>query len=452
MRYDKWTVALAAAGAISLASAAKAEEKPTPVLTSLSATTLSGYVDTSAQWNLGTGNAFTPPYRFGGSSKADGFNLNVVQVRLEKPLDETEWAAGYRFDLWAGPDANVLGTQSLTSGASDVAIRQAYLSLRVPVYNGLDFKMGVFDSIIGYESVESYQNPNYTRSYGHTIEPQTHTGVLASYRFCNEFSASFGVADTMGPSINSRAQDGSTGIVGGLFGNFGGAASPFAVAGDNAKAESYKTYMGSIVLRAPESMGFLAGSYLYGGLVSGFDNSALGTGVGVPQFNAYAGATLATPLKNLTLGFAFDKLSVDTRFYAKDLFVAVPDGAILSDARVDAAVWTLAAYASLQATPKLSFHTRVEYLDAQLDSLLINPPGPAPVALVDAHLNLLATTVTAQYDLWKNVVSRAEFRWDHCLNGRDFFGQSNVTPGASPFEPGNSDNAFMLALNLIYKF
>ena len=50
---------------------------------------------------------------------------------------------------------------------------------------GLDFKMGVFDSIIGYESIEAGNNPNFTRSYGNTIEPQTHTGLLASYRFCD---------------------------------------------------------------------------------------------------------------------------------------------------------------------------------------------------------------------------------------------------------------------------
>src|SRR5512133_4027509 len=117
MKFDKWTVALAAVGVVSFASAAKAEEKASSVMTALASTTLSGYVDTSAQWNFGTGNANNPPYRFGGASKADGFNLNVVQLRLEKPLDEAEWAAGYRVDLWAGPDANVLGTQSFFGGS-----------------------------------------------------------------------------------------------------------------------------------------------------------------------------------------------------------------------------------------------------------------------------------------------------------------------------------------------
>jgi hypothetical protein len=74
--------------------------------------------------------------------------------------------------------------------------------------NGLDFKFGVFDSIIGYESVESPANPNFTRSYGHSIEPQTHTGLLASYRFSDCFSFTAGVANTVNSSINSRAQAG----------------------------------------------------------------------------------------------------------------------------------------------------------------------------------------------------------------------------------------------------
>src|SRR5216683_4492026 len=199
MKLKKWTAALAAFAVVGLASFAEAEEQASSVLTALSSTTISGYVDTSAQWNFGSGNANMPPYKFGGTSKADGFNLDVVQLRIEKPLDESDWAAGYRADLWMGPDANVLGTQSINSvGGADFAIRQAYVSLRMPVGNGLDWKVGVFDSIIGYESVESPNNPNYTRSYGHSIEPQTHTGVLGSYRFNDMVSASVGIADTVG--------------------------------------------------------------------------------------------------------------------------------------------------------------------------------------------------------------------------------------------------------------
>src|ERR1051325_2656159 len=121
MKGKKMTLGLAAVGRVTLPSLVRAEEKASSVMTALSSTTISGYVDTSAQWNFGTGNARLPDYKFGGASKADGFNLNVVQVRMEKPLDEAEWAAGYRVDLWAGPDANGtdsffgLGTQSVQS-------------------------------------------------------------------------------------------------------------------------------------------------------------------------------------------------------------------------------------------------------------------------------------------------------------------------------------------------
>lgn len=54
MKFNKWTVALAATGVVSLASAVQADESH-PVNTALSSTTLSGYVDTSAIWNFGSG-------------------------------------------------------------------------------------------------------------------------------------------------------------------------------------------------------------------------------------------------------------------------------------------------------------------------------------------------------------------------------------------------------------
>src|SRR6266487_3494905 len=121
MKFNKWTIGLAAVGVVNLASAAKADEKLSAVQTALSSTTISGYVDTSVQWNFGTGNANNPPYKFGGAGKADGFNLDVVQLTIAKPLDEAEWASGYRVDLWFGPDANALRTTSIFGGGTTAA-------------------------------------------------------------------------------------------------------------------------------------------------------------------------------------------------------------------------------------------------------------------------------------------------------------------------------------------
>src|SRR6185436_11182458 len=170
----------------------------TAVQTALSSTTISGYVDTSINWNIGTGTG-TAFYGYGGVAKADGFNLNVVELSISKPLDESEWASGYKVDLWMGPDAVTLGTQT---ASGDLAIKQAYVALRTPVGNGIDWKIGVYDTIIGYESSSSPNNPNFTRSYVYSIQPTTHTGLLGTSRVCEEFSFSAGVANTFGPAIN----------------------------------------------------------------------------------------------------------------------------------------------------------------------------------------------------------------------------------------------------------
>jgi len=429
MKYNKWTVALAALGVVSFASAAKAEEKASPVMTALSSTTISGYVDTSAEWNFGTGNANVPPYKFDSVNKADGFNLDVIQLRIDKPLDEQDWAAGYRADFWFGPDANVLGTSSTGINTSDFGIRQAYVALRAPVGNGLDFKMGVFDSIIGYESIEAGNNPNFTRSYGHTIEPQTETGLLASYRFCDCFSASAGVADTFGPAINDRAFAPVNGLAG----------TPTEPYGSRTEAESYKAYMGSVALTAPDSMGFLSGSTLYGGIVNGFADINKLSGATVSIANPagkpltvtsyYVGATVATPVTGLRAGAAFDYL---------DLHPLNNDN------------YSVAGYLSYQATEKLSFHGRAEYYKDQLNNAQGNP-GVAPETLLfgtasgTGKAEVLALTGTVQYDLWKNVITRAEVRWDHSLLGNNLFG------GTVEGLP-NAQNAVVLALNVIYKF
>ena len=414
MKYNKWTVALAALGVVSFASAAKAEEQASTVKTALSSTTISGYVDTSAEWNPGTGNGVNyAPYKFNSAQMSDGFNLDVIQLRIDKPLDETDWAAGYRADFWFGPDANALGTSSLGVNNSDFAIRQAYVALRAPVGTGLDFKMGVFDSIIGYESVEAGNNPNFTRSYGHSIEPQTMTGLLTSYRFCDCFTASFGIADTMGPTINDRAF------------------APTNVPQRQAYAESYKTYMGSLALTAPDSWGFLSGSTLYAGIVGGFlDNTAANVGPGSSSAQSYyVGATIATPVTGLRAGASFDLLAIDN---------------------ADNQTYSVAGYLSYQATEKLSFHGRAEYYKDKLGNSATQGAVLFTDVPVGSRAEVLSLTGTVQYDLWKNVISRLELRWDHSLNYQNLF-DGNMLPNGNNGLP-TSLNSWMLAANVIYKF
>jgi hypothetical protein len=385
MRLQKWTLGLAAAGLVSAPSWASAEEKPSPLLTALSSTTISGYVNTSAIWNPGTGNGNVPPYAF-NNNKQDGFNLDVAKLTIERPLDEAQWSAGYKADLIFGPDADFLATQS-TGVAADFGIKQAYVALRAPAGNGLDLKLGVFDTIIGYESFDAGSNPNYTRSYGYTLEPTTHTGLLATYQLLDSIGLSAGIANTMGPRINARSP----------------------------RCESCKTYMGSMAFTVPESAGFLAGSSVYAGVIDGFGSPTEN------QVNFYLGATLNTPVTGVKVGFAFD--------YVDDL--ALPSGGT-SIAR------SYAGYASFQATEKLSLHARLEYADTYPEFL-------GSTAFLGDSQDVFAMTGTIQYDLWRNVLSRLELRWDHNADGNDQFGGD--TGG-----PPDKRNYFTIAANLIYKF
>jgi|SRR5579859_1041330 len=399
MKLNKWTHGLAALGVISLAGAARADEKPSTVMTALSSTVLSGYVDTSMEWNPGTGNANPAGFKF-NKGKQDGFNLDVIKVTLERPLDESEWAAGYKVDLLFGPDANVFGTTSTGTTTSDFAIKQAYVALRAPIGNGLDFKIGVFDSIIGYESFEAASNPNFTRSYGHTIEPSTHTGVLATYRVNNNVAFAVGVADTVSPTINSRA-----------FGANAVGAPP--------KAESYKAYMGSVALTAPDGWGFVSGSTLYGGVVNGFNNLS-----GADQVNFYAGLTLATPVKQLRVGASYDYAGA-----GKQASGFIPGLTPYYANATD-------LYASYQATEKISFHGRAEYFTATPKVETLGVP-------LGFGKQNLALTGTVQCDLWKNVISRLEVRWDHTLDDFNAYGGTGAP---------NRGNWYTIAANIIYKF
>lgn len=418
MKVNQWTMGLAAVGLVSIPASGLAEEKMSPVLTALTPTSIAGYVNTSIEWNPGTGNKNVPGFAF-NKGKQDGFNLDVVKLQIAKPLDETQWAAGYNVELLFGPDANALATGSslntittTTTGPgggtvdtttslannSDFAIKSAYVALRAPVGNGLDFKVGVYDTIIGYETFDAGSNPNYTRSYGYTIEPTTHTGVLMSYQICKFASASAGIANTFGPSINARANP--------------------------PKAESYKTYMGALALTAPEDWGFLSGSTLYAGIINGFNN-----GITADQTSYYFGATINTPVKGLRLGASYDYLGTTDEFAE----TRGGDRTLYANA--------FALYASFQATEKLGLHLRAEYATTDTD-VTATPLFGAGIDRV------FAATATVQYDLWANVVSRLEFRWDHADGNSNAYGGDLAKPASAPGKP----DYFTLALNFIYKF
>ena len=391
MKFNKWTVALAATGVVSLASAVQADESH-PVNTALSSTTLSGYVDTSAIWNLGSGHTVANRFANTGSDRQDGFNVNTIKLQLEKPIDEGTWSAGYKVETMFGPDANVM-PGALTSG---VAIKQAYAALRAPIGNGIDFKIGQFDPIVGYEVTDSYANPNFSRSLGfNNLEPFGHTGILASYQVNDIIGVSGGVANG----------DSGFGLNGGSLTASGFASGQVGGSMRGLLAESARVYMGSVVVKAPESAGWLAGSSLYVGAVNGDANGAKND----PTL-LYVGVSLATPIKELSLGASADLL-----------FNAGLGGQSYANA--------YAFYTGYQITEKLKANNRFEYATSGYGAFL---PGRA-------EDKMIGETFTLDYALWSNVLTRGEFRWDRSVDG-----------GANPFDGQKND--LSLTASIVYKF
>jgi hypothetical protein len=419
MKFNKWTLGLAAVGAISIVSAARADEKMNSLQTALSNTTISGSVSASANWQVTPGpsdykGAASDLIPFQGQSKQDGFNLDVVRLTIAKPEDESPWASGYQVDLMFGPDAvaynpsanaNQLASSSghhfswITTSGSDFAIKQAYVTLRTPVGNGIDWKIGVFDTIIGYEVTDAQNDPNYTRSWGYAIEPTEHTGILATYAINSQLSVSAGIANTLSAGINARDTYSPSGA-----------------------SDWQKTYMGSITYTAPSSMGWAAGSSMYAGIVYGF-NSVDVTGYNHGnQANYYAGVTMNTPVKQLTTGLAFD--------YAQHF-----DGAPVD-------VYVFGLYGTYKATDKLSVSARGEYVGLSANQGSFGSAGTP---------DLMELTGTVEYDLWANVMTRLEVRWDHVLDN------GNVFASGAEYASGDAFDSFTrggvgLYANVIYKF
>jgi hypothetical protein len=264
MKMNKWTVGLAAAGVVSLASTAQAEENS--VLTSLGSTVLSGSVEASYVGSLSSDNNIY-------GENVDGFNANGASLSIGSPLGGEGYAAGYNVELLLGQRA---ADFAATGDGEDFLIKNANIGMSLPVGNGIDLTLGLFDTIVGYEVEASASNPNVSRSYGYDLEPFTHAGLLASTSLMDNVSLSLGVAnnfDSTG-SINQGHK--------GAEGNFG--------------------FLAGLEVTAPDSLGPLSGSTVYVGLVEGGDD----VDDDVDDRLLYVGASIPTPIEGLSIGVAYD--------------------------------------------------------------------------------------------------------------------------------------------------
>ncbi len=414
--------------------------------------TLSGYVDVSYTEQFGgRGTAF------GSTSELrqfdvhnDNFNINAVKVALEKALpDKNDWAAGFRIDTIYGQDAQILnagsggnvfgssftGGSSSSSfvGSSDFYLEQALVKFRIPVGNGLDIYAGKFVTFLGYEVIESPANPNFSRSLLFTEAiPLTHTGVYADYKFNDEVEAKFGVVDGWNSSVSSASSDANAHYA------FGG-----------------KAITGQINITNPGKNANICQSFIYSpdsvedsGVNPGGDN-------GPSVVYDIWGNWSPTFVKDsaLTLGF-----NIDLGWSGATGTPANVNG-VGGSHESSSTWWGIALYSQYKFSKVFSLAGRAEYLhessswnpkfgDSGLTHTTSEELGddvPVPTPAQDDF----EFTLTATFNIWDNLLTRAEYRVDVSSAGSSF---SNTDADNDATALYKSSVANEISLEAVYSF
>jgi len=203
MKMNKWTMALAAVGVVSLSSVAQAQEAAAGAEALAASTTLSGYVSSSYTFE---GESNGAP--IGATNRdSDHFKLDVVSLTLASAQGAGEYATGYTVQFWAGPDNG--------ADSDDAAsLQQANIDLRLPFGNGIDLKVGKMGTIVGNETYDYNSNAFFQRSLAFGVEPTHHTGVLASYQVTDDLSIQLGLANnTNSAGTSDSSDDGSSAVL-----------------------------------------------------------------------------------------------------------------------------------------------------------------------------------------------------------------------------------------------
>ncbi len=140
----------------------------------------------------------------------DEVYLNQVDLTISRTIEATDSAklgyadrfnVGFKVELLYGYDARFIHANGLMDHYTDDAARneefdltQAYVTLGVPVGNGLLVTAGKFVTLLGQETINPTGNALYSHSYlfGFAI-PFTHTGVTVKYNFTDTVNATVGV-------------------------------------------------------------------------------------------------------------------------------------------------------------------------------------------------------------------------------------------------------------------
>ena len=353
---------------------------------------LSGYVDAGYSYNFtGAANGTSDVTgRMGTDTAAKGdFNLYAVKLALEKALtSENKAQAGFRTDVMIGEDANYLinrqnntttGTTSNSNQNSNALfLEQAYVSIRAPVGNGWDFKVGKFVSILGYEVIERPANMNITYGLLWQQMPLFYTGVLSSYKFDDYLDAKLGV-------VNGSQTDNNTSTSG---------------AGDGCAV------LAALNVTAPGGNANWSNNFQYS---SNNDNNTW-------QGNTTSSTSTAEENGSSGTGYTFiynswgnwaPKFANDKLLFAFNALLGTSSTNNRNPSQPGTTWFGAGAYAKYQFNDWFSLASRGEYLGGNNPEKLYNTVQPNTDTLA-----LWEYTISAGFNVIDNLLIRAEYRLD----------------------------------------
>lgn len=354
------------------------------------------------------------------------FSLDAVKLELSKPAAEPG-SAGFQIDLLFGENANILKTLSpsvLTIdgraavgrevGDSNVFVQEAYVSYN---YDGTEFKFGKFETLLGYEVLDSPYNPNITHGLLFTWAiPLFHTGILASGNLGESIEWAAGAVN----GFNNASDYGDNK---GVLGRLGWANDNLSIA--------LNTFIGAEQTRPSSSGG--------AGVVVGDDDDLM---------QIYDLVATFTPNERLDLWLNLD--------YGKEDF---SDNAI-----GDAQWWGVAAGFAYDISEKLSLAVRGEWFRDDGGTRLFgcSAPAAAPGSLgpncvtpllgsttLADEIDMTSATVTLGYHLTENLLARLEYRHD-TFDGKGRENAFGADFGKHDFEFDDQQDIGILEVNYTF--
>ncbi len=383
---------------------------------------LSGYVDAGYSYNFTGASSGTSDVsgRFGSDTAAKGdFNLYAVKIALEKALtSENKAQAGFRTDVMIGEDANYLINRGTTYNQTNdnqdsnaLFLEQAYVSIRAPVGNGWDFKVGKFVSILGYEVIERPANMNVTYGLLWQQMPLYYTGVLSSYKFDDYLDAKLGV-------VNGSQTDNNTTT--GLNGDGCAVLAALNVTAPGGNANWSNNFQYSSNNDNNTASAFVNES----STSTAVENGSNGTGYTF-IYNSWG---------NWAPKFADDKL-----LFAFNALLGT--SSTNAEPSQPGTTWFGAgAYAKYQFNDWFSLCSRGEYLGG-------NNPAKVTDNYNNQNLSLWEYTLTAGFNVIDNLLIRAEYRLDWGTNS-----VNNLNTGVDNTPAGSSGPAHYAGAEVVYSF